>query len=146
MKTSYTSEEISAMSGDDLYRLAKNEMSIAGVSMMGDVDIRKEVLYWLVQNNRLDATNGPATDGDGPGTIPQAAVEPTVKISYVAYESDLPVVGQTLRRVLEQLRPAWGIVNNPLVFVDGQAVTDLDRRLTAGDRLEFVKPSGEKGN
>ncbi len=143
MKDRYTRSEIEGMTGDDTHFLAKNEMKIAQVSMMTDQEIRNEALAWLAERGML-VEDGGVPLPEGAVVTPTAAR--TARVSYGSNSSDLPVAGMTVEKVLQQLRPAWGIDPNALVYLNGQTVQDMSTQVGEDAMLEFAKPAGVKGS
>jgi hypothetical protein len=61
-----------------------------------------------------------------------------------ANQQDVDMDGLTVREVTSQLEDIMNIPTPHQVFLGGQTVSD-DCVVHAGDRLEIVKPAGEKG-
>lgn len=143
MKERYTEEEIHQMGEDEIYPLVKEEMRIPKVAMMSLRELRDEAAEWLSERGRL--IKGAASEGIGQ-TAPSAPPAPKpVVVRYGAYDGELPVAGKTVAQVLDQLRSAWNIDPNALVYLDGQTVVDLGTQIPEGVTLEFAKPAGVKG-
>ena len=53
--------------------------------------------------------------------------------------------GKTVAQVMETAGAVLNIPANPVILLNGEAVTDRNVPLESGDELEFVKPAGEKG-
>lgn len=69
----------------------------------------------------------------------------TVEVVWGANMDSLDVGGMTVDEVRHQLDNAYNIAPDALVTVNGVAAPG-DRRLRAGDCLEFVRAAGEKGD
>jgi hypothetical protein len=61
-----------------------------------------------------------------------------------ANEQEMDVDGLTVREITSQLEDIMNIPIPHHVFLGGQTVTD-DCVIHAGDRIEIVKPAGNKG-
>lgn len=144
MKERYTLEEIRQMGEEEVYPLAKDEMRVPKAAMMSLTELRDEAAAWLSARGRL--IEGAAFEGIGQTARPSAPPAPKpVIVRYGAYEGELPVAGKTVEQVLDQLRAAWNIDPNALVYLDGQTVADPGTQISEGATLEFAKPAGVKG-
>jgi hypothetical protein len=105
-----------------------------------------------VGNGGGDQANKPA--GPVPGVTPvagagdalQAAAAQTGKVSvvYGANDLELELAGQSVADVQAATSDVLNLDKNAEAYVNGQQV-DGNYKLKAGDRLEFMKESGQKG-
>jgi hypothetical protein len=54
--------------------------------------------------------------------------------------------GRSIAQVMETAGPILNIPTNPVILLNGEAITDRNVPLESEDELEFVKPAGEKGS
>lgn len=151
----YTLEELRKMSSDDIYTFGKQVLTIPGLSMMADPEIRSAVIANAqAQGLLVDA------DGVSVGATPQAALAsgaaPTalatpgkVRVVYPPNDEEMPFAGKSAFAVLEALQDIWSIDDDVRVYVNGNEVDELDLEevaLKAGDKIEFSRKAGEKGS
>lgn len=70
-----------------------------------------------------------------------------VNIVYGAHDIDLPIAGHTVKDVLAAVGGQGGLLNvdpKAEAYVNGAQV-DSTYKLKAGDQLQFMKESGQKG-
>jgi len=84
------------------------------------------------------AIGGPSIDEDD-------ASGGLVTVIHAPYSERLPVGEMSIRYVRETFRDRLGIHPESVAFVDGQPVDD-DTVVGEGQRLMFMRPSGEKGS
>lgn len=68
----------------------------------------------------------------------------TIHVSSGASSGNFPVAGRTVKEVGEFLREVLNVDRLSTGLVNGNEV-DSDYNLVPGDRLEFLKPAGQKG-
>lgn len=68
----------------------------------------------------------------------------TVTVTCGANSGSYEVAGLTVRTVRERLRTELNIPKGAWAMV-GDTQVDASHKLTAGDKLEFVEPSGQNG-
>jgi len=82
----------------------------------------------------------------GTGGTDTPADEGTITVICGANSQTLPAnyAGRTLGEVATQLREALNVPNDARMMVGGGNVENT-YRLKAGDRVEFIRPTGRKG-
>lgn len=73
-----------------------------------------------------------------------AAGAGTVTVSHGPYAEQLPVAGETIRRVRALYADRFDLDPESQAVIDGVPVSD-DVRIEAGQSLAFVRRAGEKG-
>jgi hypothetical protein len=142
--------EIQAMSDDDVYILAKNELRIPAVAQMGNTELRNAVLAHLSAKSELiDDGGAPVAAVAKPGATAVAAMATpvgAVSVRHGAYSQDFPnLVGKTIAQAHAALRDTFSIEENPRIYLGGTETTNLQHTLKAGETLEFQKRTSAKG-
>ena len=103
-----------------------------------------EQLHYQRQQQRINLARDPFRIGQRPGDAAEEAETGPVAITWGANVDDHDVAGMTINEVRQELRQVFNIAPEADVNVNGVEATG-DTVLRAGDALEFVRASGEKG-
>ena len=86
----------------------------------------------------------PARGGDAAADAAEAAAPSHVQVIWGALVEQMELAGLTVAEAFRLLRPTFNLAPGVSAFVDGE-LSRGDRRLAAGESLEFVRAAGEKG-
>lgn len=73
-----------------------------------------------------------------------ATSNPGVEVKYGVHRMVADAIGKTVADVKAGLKDVMNIPANAVAVIAGQKVTD-DHKITAGEKVEFVKEAGVKG-
>lgn len=68
----------------------------------------------------------------------------TIQVTYGANSQEVDVVGKTVGQIREGMAEALNVPKDATALISGEPVVN-DYALQQGDRVEFVRASGEKG-
>lgn len=137
----YSYADFDAMTDDELYELAK-ELRIHNAAFLGSGELKSHVRQSLTDSGRL--SDGAGVQGKGGDS--KLPVPMYVCATYAAYQKRIAgCVGKPVRQLFGELQAAWNIADNVKVFANGVEV-NMDHVLTEDVQVEFIRPSGEKGN
>ncbi|MBI5654152.1 hypothetical protein HZC53_00640 [Candidatus Uhrbacteria bacterium] len=143
MNRKYTRQELKDLGPTGLYKLGKDELKIPGLASMSDEEIANTVVAHLDAKGLLLQDAAPQTAA-ATAAVPIPA---EVNVSYPPYETSGNYAGKSLAEIYDQLREPWSMANNVRCFINGQTANiSHATMLKAGDRVEFGKPAGEKGD
>ena len=104
-----------------------------------------------MERRRIRPPSGSTTPAELPGVprpttpvAPAAARAARVHVSWGALTRDVDVQGMTVDEAYRTLRDPLGLAPRCEALVNGNRV-DGSHTLEAGDRLELIRASGEKG-
>lgn len=142
----YSKTEVLAMDPTTRFALAKGELGIPNVALMGDNEVLNSVLARLSQDGRLQNNAAPAGAPAGAPAAP-AQIAP-VRVVCTPYDQSFPdLVGRTAAQAIESLREAFNLEPNMRVYVNGERIMSAaSTPLKAGDTMEMMRAAGEKGS
>jgi len=142
----YTRDELTAKTVPELYEICK----ALGISGMRKA--RKAVMIDAILNHT--ATNETTSESNSLGGVRATvnavrneddnSVSALIRVSCGANRDTFPLVGKSVRDVMDLLNQILNIPAGAEAYVNGQ-VESYSYVLKEGDNLEFIRPAGSKG-
>ncbi|MFH1430003.1 MAG: MoaD/ThiS family protein [Candidatus Uhrbacteria bacterium] len=141
----YTLYEIRNMGGVQRVQLAE-QFGVQNARAMAKDALVDALVNQLRAREQFDDAGSPAAPATSMST---PAVDRNVSVSYNTHNGEYAFGGKRLNAVIEDLKGPFGMdPSNLRAYVNGSPVESSSwavHEVRAGDRVEFIRPSGEKG-